>query len=532
MKSRRMLREGSLGLLILLGLGLFGSFVLWLRGFSFGKQNYTVVIEFRDIAKMQIGAPVRYRGVVIGSVTEIDARSNHVDVEIQITPATLRIPRKVRIEANQAGFIGETSIDIFPFQEISIAATKTNPLDRNCKPDLIICDRDRLQGEIGVTFDELLRNSLNFTKLFSNPQFFGSLNQLIQNTTIVTGEVSALSRDLQKLTQVTEKELGKVSTLMNTEITGLSGDLRQLTQLTERELGKFSTTVNTEMSGLSGDVRQLTQLTERELGKLSTTAIESANTINQSVATIGGTVNELGSTAKEITASINEFGSTANEIGSTVSQLQSTATELNSLVSNVNGLVVANRSTLVQTLDNLSQTSEELQLAVNNVNGLVVANRSTLVQTLDNISQTTEDLQVAVNRLDPAIAQVETGLNQAKIPELLANLEQMSVNAVQVSSDAAQATANLRDLSNPTNLILLQQTLDSARATFENAEKITSDLDRLTGDPTFFNDLRQLLDSLNDLLSVTEQLEEQTAIAHNLDPIRQVVNQQATSVND
>ncbi len=453
MGSRRMIREGSLGLLILLGLGLFGSFMLWLRGFSFGKQSYTVVVEFRDIAKLQLGAPVRYRGVQVGVVSEINARSNHVDVAIQITPATLRIPRQVRIEANQAGFIGETSIDIFPFQDISIAARNTSPLDKNCKSELIICDRDRLQGEIGVTFDELLRNSLGLSKLFSNPQFFSNLTQLIQNTTVVTAEVTALSRDLQ----------------------------------------------------------QLTQLTEKELGRVSSTAVQSANTISQAVTQISGTVNELGTTAKQVTASIDRITSTANQVGNTIEQFSSTANQIGN------------------TVNQLQTTANELNSLVRNVNGLVVANRSTLVQTLNNLSQTSEDLRVAVNRLEPAIAQVETGLNQAQIPQLLANLQQVSANAVQVSTDAAQATANLRDLSSPTNLILLQQTLDSARATFENAEKITSDLDRLTGDPTFFNDLRQLIDSLNNLLSVTEQLEQQTAIAQNLDPILKIVNPRAVS---
>lgn len=468
MGSRRMIREGSLGLLILLGLGLFGSFVLWLRGFSFGKQHYTVVVSFRDIAKMQLGAPVRYRGVQVGAVSEINARSNHVDVAIQITPATLRIPRQVRIEANQAGFIGETSIDIFPFQDISRAAQNTNPLDKNCKSELIICDRDRLQGEIGVTFDELLRSSLGLSKLFSNPQFFGNLSQLIQNTTVVTAEVTALSRDLQ----------------------------------------------------------QLTQLTEKELGRVSTTAVQSANTISQAVTQISGTVNELGSTAKQVTASIDRITSTANQVGNTISQFGATANQVGNTIDRFG--TTANQ--IGNTVGQLQTTANELNSLVRNVNGLVVANRSTLVQTLDNLSQTSEDLRVAVNRLDPAIAQVETGLNQAQIPQLLSNLQQVSANAVQVSTDAAQATANLRDLSNPTNLILLQQTLDSARATFENAEKITSDLDRLTGDPTFFNDLRQLIDSLNNLLSVTEQLEQQAAIAQNLDPIVKIVNDQATSL--
>lgn len=452
--SRRMIREGSLGLLILLGLGFFGSFVLWLRGFSFGRQNYTIVVEFRNIAKLQIGAPVRYRGVKVGVVSGINARSNQVDVEIQISPANLRMPRKVRIEVNQAGFIGETSIDIFPLQEVSIAGRNTNPLDKNCKSDLIICDRDRLQGEIGVTFDELLRNSLELSKLFASPQFFGSLNQLIQNTTVVTTEVTALSRELQ----------------------------------------------------------QLTQLTEKELARVSTTAVQSANTINQAVAQISGTVNELGSTAKQVTASINQISNTAGQIGNTIDQFNNTAGQIGN------------------TVGQLQTTANELNNLVRNVNGLVIANRSTLVQTLNNLSQTSEDLRVAVNRLDPAISQVETGLNQAQIPQLLTNLQQISANAVQVSRDAAQATANLKDLSNPTNLILLQQTLDSARATFENAEKITSDLDRLTGDPTFLNNLRQLIDSLNNLLSVTEELEAQTAIAQNLDPILKIVNEQVTSL--
>jgi len=63
-----------------------------------------------------------------------------------------------------------------------------------------------------------------------------------------------------------------------------------------------------------------------------------------------------------------------------------------------------------------------------------------------------------------------------------------------VSANAAQASANLRDISNaltgPTNLLVLQQTLDSARVTFQNAQKITSDLDELTGDPAFRENIR------------------------------------------
>uniref|UniRef100_A0ACD5H2C3 Uncharacterized protein n=1 Tax=Desertifilum tharense IPPAS B-1220 TaxID=1781255 RepID=A0ACD5H2C3_9CYAN len=51
-------------------------------------------------------------------------------------------------------------------------------------------------------------------------------------------------------------------------------------------------------------------------------------------------------------------------------------------------------------------------------------------------------------------------------------------------------------LNSPTNIVMLQQTLDSARATFQNAQKITADLDEVTGDPAFRDNLRNLVNGL------------------------------------
>jgi len=66
--------------------------------------------------------------------------------------------------------------------------------------------------------------------------------------------------------------------------------------------------------------------------------------------------------------------------------------------------------------------------------------------------------------------------------------------------------------------LVLQQTLDSARVTFANAQKITSDLDELTGDPEFRQNVREIVDGLSGLVSSTQQLEQQVQVAENLDP--------------
>lgn len=410
MRSRTV-REGSVGLLILLSLFLFGGLILWIRGMSLGSRTYTVVAEFVNAGGMQVGAPVRYRGVNVGKITAITPGSNGVDVVMEIAPADLLIPRDVIVEANQSGLLSETSIDITPLKSFQADAKVANPLDPQCQSTLIVCDKDRLQGQIGVSFDELLRSTTRIANLYSDPTFFANLNSVAKNTSVAAAGVSQLTR----------------------ELTGLSRSVQQ-------EIKNFSVAANSVTSAA-----------------------------NQTT---------------------NQVGLAANQISKTANQYSVTATQLNQLVDNVNSLVVGNRTTLVSTLNNFSQASEQLRLSATNLTGQV---------------------------------------NQFGGGQLRRNLEVLSANAAQASINAAQASANFRDLStalnSPTNLVVLQQTLDSARMTFENAQKITSDLDDLTGDEAFRNNLRNLVNGLSNLVSSTEQLQQQVQVAQDLEPVSTAVNQ-------
>ena len=77
-------------------------------------------------------------------------------------------------------------------------------------------------------------------------------------------------------------------------------------------------------------------------------------------------------------------------------------------------------------------------------------------------------------------------------------------------------TANLND---PKTLLMLQQTLDSARTTFQNTQKITADIDDLTGNPEFRSNLRNLVNGLGKLVSSAEQLEQQAKLAQSIEPL-------------
>ena len=461
MRSRTV-REGSVGLLFLLGIGLFGALIVWLRGTYFGDRSYQFTVEFANAAGMQIGTPVRYRGVAVGKVTNIKPGANGVDVEIQIGQTDLAIPRNVEIEANQSGLIGENSIDIMPATNIPVDIQGVKPFDPNCQErNLIICNNQRLQGRVGVSLDELIRVTVRFANTYTDPRFFNNINSTLQNASAAAQGVTQLTRDLSSLTASLKQELRNISVAANAvsqtanQLGGTANKFSQTADKFSQTADKLNTTI--DKFGVSAD--RVTVAATQTTGKINTT------------------VDKFSNTADRVSVAVSRLSNTADR---TASRVADTADRASGLVSNLNNLLETNKSSLVSTLSNLSQASEQLRVTVAN--------------------------------LSPAIDRVTQG-------ELIRNLETLSANA-------AQASTNIRDFSNavnnPTNLLVLQQTLDSARVTFQNAQKITSDLDDLTGDPAFRNNLRNLVNGLSGLVSSTEQLQQQVEVAQFLAPMAEV----------
>jgi phospholipid/cholesterol/gamma-HCH transport system substrate-binding protein len=391
-RSSRLIREGSVGLLALAGLTLFGISILWLQNFNFGQRSYRVIVEFFSVSGLQVGSPARFRGIPVGRVTAIRPGAKSAEIEITISAPNLVIPKAVKVEANQSGLISETTIDFTPLLTTTGSAIASSPLDAKCDRKQIICNGDRLPGEIGVSLDELIRTSVAFADLYSQPQFVASLQKAVKNTSTAAENITTLSQDVSTLTRTLQGELPSLSRSLRTEVSGLS-------------------------QSLQGEVKTLSS---------SAKAVEKA----------------------------------ANQVDGTISE----------------------------------------------VNQLIQANRSTLVSTLTNLRDTSSDLKSSVSRLSPILNRVEQG-------KLLENLETFSANAAQASQDLKALT---NTAASPETLATLYQLLDSARATFQNTQKLTSDLDELTGDPQLRQTFRNLLKGLSKLISSTNELEQQTELARLL----------------
>ena len=193
-------------------------------------------------------------------------------------------------------------------------------------------------------------------------------------------------------------------------------------------------------------------------------------------------LNNLDSTIKDVGGAARKLGGISADIRNVSTAFEKAATGVNR---NVDSLGVAGKS--------VEQASRSVGGAADTLKIVVTDNRKNLVVILDNLSTASGDLKAVLAELRPALAN-----------------GQFSKDLTRLASNAAAAAENVRKitdgLSDPATIDSLRETLDAARVTFQNAQKITSDLDEITGDPNFRKNLRKLVDGLGQLVSTTDSM--------------------------
>lgn len=246
--------------------------------------------------------------------------------------------------------------------------------------------------------------------------------------------------------------------------------------------------------------------------------IELVESIAQNTSSALANLSALSKESAGLIKDVKDSGS-LQTLNSTLLSLNKTANNLNELSQETAGLMKDVRQsgsidTLNSTLTSMGEAAEQLRV-------FMVVNQDRVAVTLTNIEQTSTQLRKTLSSLDPVLSEVDGG-------ELLTNLEAMS-------ADAAALTRNLRNLStglnDSTTLVTVQELLDSARTVFQNLQKITSDMDEITGDPKLRNDLMRLIQGLSDLVSSTEQLQQQLEYAQKLDRLAAEVAQARSKSN-
>ncbi|CAM8975172.1 unnamed protein product [Rhodiola kirilowii] len=153
-------------------------------------HKYLAVLEFPQACGICTGTPVRIRGVTVGNVIRVNPSLRSIEAVVEVEDAKIVIPRNSLIEVNQSGLLMETMIDITPKEPIPTPVV--GPLDMDCdKEGLIVCDRQKIKGNQGVSLDELVGI---FTRIGREVEAIG-----VGNSYAIAERVAAVIEDAKPL---------------------------------------------------------------------------------------------------------------------------------------------------------------------------------------------------------------------------------------------------------------------------------------------------------------------------------------------
>ncbi|MGK7931789.1 MAG: MlaD family protein [Microcystaceae cyanobacterium] len=386
----RVIREGSVGLFALIGLFLIGGLVIWLRGGNLNQQGYQLLVEFKDVSGLTLGAPVNYRGVKVGKVVELVPGSNNVGVVLEISDSNLRIPPDVAIKANRYGLIGEASVDITPQTSLSPQALQIDPNSEDCQDkNLILCNQDQLTGGSG---SELMSNLAELSNKLNNSELFDNINAAAANAANAGKKIDQTSDEVTLLAKTTRQEIQGVSETL--ESVRVAAD----------QATTFMANLDTTVSSSRNDLQRTIQETSVLVGNLNEVVTDNRNNIQRTILSIEKTSNNLQTLA---------------------ANLDYTITEVNTGLATVNTPEIAEN--LKQTLANAAQTSANLRQISETLND--PATITTLIKTLDSARVTFENAEKITSDVEAIIGD----------PELIDNLRKM-INGL---SDLVSSTQQL-----------------------------------------------------------------------------------------
>ena len=378
MRSRT-LREGSVGLLVIFGIFVFGGIVLWIKGFAFGEESYQVTASFPDVNGIQEGDGVRYRGLQVGRVNDIQPGVNGVDVVLEIDSTDLIIPSDAVFKARSSGLIGDTFVSIVPKSPLPTEAANLDPAGSNCNPEQIICDNARLKGEKGLTLDDLLPYTYRFSRSYGEPEFVAKVDSAVENAAVAAGDIAALTRDTSALVNNLQREVANISNVTET-VTDVANSTSSELITTAKSYQETAE----QVSRLASNVEQL---------------------IAQNESNLSTTLNSIGTTSDRLQTLITKLDQTVDKtdtekLASNLEELTTNAAVASENLKNISqsfgseaGLV-----SLQQTLDSARVTFDNAQKITSDLESITgdpnfVNNVRDLVNGLSGLVSTTEQLE-------------------------------------------------------------------------------------------------------------------------------------------
>lgn len=276
--GKRSVWEGGVGLFVLSGALILAVTLVWAKGKQIRARTrrYEAVFEFQQAQGITVGTPVRIRGVDVGQVVQVRPSLERIDVVAELQDAGIVVPRNALVEVNQSGLISETLIDVTPRRPIP--KPTVGPLDPACPSEgLIVCDRERIKGEQGVSLDELvgvctkLARQIDALGVDRLAEMAGRLGDAVQESKPLLLKVQSMAgdiepllkevregsllKDFENLTKVAAEAGRDLSNLNKVVLTSANMKLLRDSVSTLTKTLQHAESISRDVSGVTGDAK-------------------------------------------------------------------------------------------------------------------------------------------------------------------------------------------------------------------------------------------------------------------------------------
>lgn len=322
------------GAFVLAFLAGFVVVVVWLADVDFDSETQRYHILFDGaVTGLKTGNPVRYRGIPVGVVTDMEINPDNVE-QVRVTievPVSTPIKEDAVASLEFQGLTGVAFVQIAggsneapsltaaPGQELPVIASTPSQLEELFEqaPELLsrfiaLVDRANsiLSDENRATINSTLQNIDGITGALAESS--GDLRRILSESGETLSQIRSTAAEAEVLIGSFAQRSESIASLMEQSLIDANALLAQATRLTETAEPAFVATTDA-----MGNVSRLAEELEPEIVPLSKAAQVSLNEFNliakelrTAAANIGDAAGQAGSLLEENRDSLSEFSNT------------------------------------------------------------------------------------------------------------------------------------------------------------------------------------------------------------------------------
>jgi phospholipid/cholesterol/gamma-HCH transport system substrate-binding protein len=289
----------KLGVFLIASVSLFILSLVLITGMEMWEDQDRYYIEFSEsVSGLEIGAPVKLRGVDVGSVTDIRLDPKNVE----IVKVFVSVEQGTPIKTDTKAFInmqGITGLKFIELAEGTVGADKLPPGSRIEAGQTVLEQLTGRASDIGLKVEKVLNNVLYITRPENRRKIdsiLASTEKSVENLNQLSEDTSATLRETRKMVQENRKPVNELIVALN-------------------ENSRRANTMMDEISATSAETRQ--SINQMKLGETVAGVRETNTMIQERLATL-----DVGNTMKQVAGALDTFRVLLTEVTETLSQNQ------------------------------------------------------------------------------------------------------------------------------------------------------------------------------------------------------------------